>query len=40
MLCSCAVGDKFVFLGYGSTTEKNPHKWGLLNAGKTARYTR
>lgn len=23
MLRSCAVGGKFVFLGYGSTTEKN-----------------
>lgn len=25
MLCSCAVGGKFVFLGYGSETEKKPH---------------
>lgn len=28
MLCSCAVGGKFVFLGYGSTTEKKPAQMG------------
>lgn len=40
VLCSCAVGGKFFFLGYTSMT-KNPHKRGLLyqEAGKTAHYT-
>lgn len=34
MLCSSAVGGKFVFLGYGSMTEKNHTNGDCLTLGK------